>query len=1835
MRIFFSLFAIVMFGLSSEEPLYSYLEENYGITDSILIDPEGLVTFSRFKGNIEIGTDSVVSYERYKELMENEIIYQSFLSIAAESTAAKAAERGGGIIPTIQIPVYIPEPLSFLGGEGAKIDLDGNQSVNVRLERNVNYDPMSYIGAKTSSFFNPQLEQLLRLNLQGTIGTKLKILIDHDSQRQDETKNNVVVRFEGEEDDVVKLIEVGDTRVTLPSTRFASFPGQSKEGLFGFNSLLQLGPLKIQAIATREKGESQSTSLSRGTIQDSLVLYGKDYEKFRFFYIPEVESIVSIQVFVDEQRGIQPGVTISGFAYYYGFDLSVGTFDADSSLKEYGNFKILTSGADYFYYPDSKILELDSKAGENYVIAVSYVTSSGRRVGISTEDTIVTLDSLRLIKPASFPLYIDTLYTRSDTLKAELWDLMLMNIYDLRATAVALENIDIEIGRDSSGVVIWGEGGRSFLNILKIDENNDGKVDQVRTEGGRTVDVLDLSKGILIFPYPKPFLMDSLTAKDSLIYKKTRMSYNEGTTYMIKVVKRQISKEIYLNQMNILPNSEVVRYNGRALTRDKEYRIDYEAGLVTILDENILKDPDAKIDVSFDYSPLFSIKSKSLWGTRFEVPVISGLKFGGSFMGRSESSSQKRPTLGSEPTLSLVGELDVTYDTKIPLLTEIFNKISFGKSTSPSTLRFQGEIAQSYPNPNTKGFAYIDDMENSKDEIGVSFSIYDWKRSSVPLSSTQIERDTFNLGRKIVWAGVYDMYKKGQIFSNIPSEEQNLAQLVFYIELYPKETGISSFMGISNVLSSLGQDFSNYEYLNIIVKGSKGKMVVDVGPDISENSVWRDKGGQIKSYNPYVISSEDKNGNGALDDGEDTGLDGYEGVDSLWSVSSVDDGNDDYYYPRSGERNYSRVNGTEGNGRLDTEELIIDGKLALDNNYYEIVIDLENPPQDIFIGENEEGFKTFLIPLKDTTWSRKFGNPNWGYVRFVRLWFDDITEPDTLIIAQFKFQGNRYVKSDVMTIDSTIPVADYEVIGVRSVGNTDDPLYTSPPGVELERDLITGRLEQENALALKYENMGKSHFGLVTQTKSSVMDFMNYKSIKFFVKPRPGTESPFPTVFIRLGDSLNYYEYRYKIVSSEWSEVVIYIDSLTQIKNIIRDSVSAVGPHVRGNVAIRGNPSFTQIKSIAFGILNDEMVPLSGELWINELRLGDPRADRATAYQWNADFRWANFLGASVSFSRLQSNFRPLQGAPNKSDDRTLFYNINAELGALLPQKWGVRLNVAHMKNFIRSLPLYGSYSDLVLTPEQQLREKSLTDSRRTSFSFSKSAGSENLIVKYLLEPLNLSGYLNRDVSSNPRNSANSYTKSLSFGHGLRIPWEIRKGKFRMNPLPEYRFNGSYSDVTSFRKDYMSGVAQRDSVKSLAESHSITYNPFPFLNTRFDLGRTHDLWEKREAAYSEGFSSSLRFSILSILDPSVNFSTSYGENKDRSLQTQDSVIKANIASNTSAGFNASLNIATALERFGGFLFKDKTDSTGKVLEHPFKKRWVGFARSIQALRFSYNITDNYGINRAEERPDWKFRFGIDRNLLSDSGEVQRFSNTFVRHYTMDWGFRILTATISIGGSHDNSVSSVYISKRYRKNTTWPRVTLSNLKISNKFLNKFLANLAFNFNYQQRSEISGDFGKDPDNSSDVLSLSPSVNLLFKNGIGATLSYTYSSTENTDFRFGERTAKNIDHRVSVNPTYAIPTGKEIKIPVGGIHWKLKNPMQLGVNVQWSRSSQSTIVNKTETKLRDQTTVSCDFSATYSITRDISASGSVGYKRYIDNLSKRYNSNTGFGVNVNFNF
>jgi cell surface protein SprA len=65
----------------------------------------------------------------------------------------------------------------------------------------------------------PTFEQNLRLNIQGTIGDKLTIRTDWDTERTFDFENRLSIRYQGYEDEILQSIEMGN--VSMPVRQLA------------------------------------------------------------------------------------------------------------------------------------------------------------------------------------------------------------------------------------------------------------------------------------------------------------------------------------------------------------------------------------------------------------------------------------------------------------------------------------------------------------------------------------------------------------------------------------------------------------------------------------------------------------------------------------------------------------------------------------------------------------------------------------------------------------------------------------------------------------------------------------------------------------------------------------------------------------------------------------------------------------------------------------------------------------------------------------------------------------------------------------------------------------------------------------------------------------------------------------------------------------------------------------------------------------------------------------------------------------------------------------------------------------------------------------------------------------------------------------------------------------------------------------------------------------------------------------------------------------------------------------------------------------------------------
>ena len=190
---------------------------------------------------------------------------------------------------------------------------------------------------------------------------------------------------------------------------------------------------------------------------------------------------------------------------------------------------------------------------------------------------------------------------------------------------------------------------------------------------------------------------------------------------------------------NVVEGSVQVLLDGRGLTANIDYTVDYIIGEVVIKNERALV-PGANLQIKYEQNDLFQLASKTLLGARGDVVVSQNLSFGFTVMNLNQQTLSDKVRLGEEPNNNTIYGVDGAATFNLPFLTRALDALPLFQTREPSQLKVSGEAAYMLPDPNTKkstipsdngeGIAYIDDFEAARRAIPVGISYAAWTLAS-------------------------------------------------------------------------------------------------------------------------------------------------------------------------------------------------------------------------------------------------------------------------------------------------------------------------------------------------------------------------------------------------------------------------------------------------------------------------------------------------------------------------------------------------------------------------------------------------------------------------------------------------------------------------------------------------------------------------------------------------------------------------------------------------------------------------------------------------------------------------------------------------------------------------------------------------------------------------------------------------------------------------------------------------------------------------------------------------------------------------------------------------
>lgn len=1237
----------------------------------------------------------------------------------------------------------------------------------------------------------PDFRQQVQINVNGTIGDKLQINADWNTERTFEYENQLKIKYTGYEDEIVQSVEAGN--VSLQTSPLVG----GGEALFGIKANFKMGPFTLTTLASQKKGETKEKSITNGATSQDFQIRAYNYSKNHFFisniYADTSADLNLFNKYFGYVKYHNSPIPISNRQYFVknievwksinqtrfdpkerdgnafldlpakpqnGYDSTYNSNAVNEVPGRIykGRFVLLQEGVDYTIRPEIGMISFKTNIQDNEIIAVAYQVENstsaitddafyGDFLNSAGSDTTRRL-VLKLVKPPNLqPSFTDA------------WKLMLKNIYPVGGRSIKKEGFKFDIFYEVDGAEAQNVlGNLKLLNIFGLDivdasdnPNPDGEFD---FKSGLTIIP---ETGEIVFPVLQPFGRNfpvelRTPAYDSLrylaIYDTTDVAAQqrkEKDKWILKGTYTGESTSTYQLGFNIVENSVRVTLNGRELTPGVDYYVDYTIGQLTIRNDAALN-PGANLKISYEENDLFQLASKTLFGARGEYEFSRKTKLGFSALTLTQQTLSDKVRIGEEPLSNSIYGLDFQTSADLPFLTRAIDNII--STREMSTFSLKGEFAYMNPDPNTKksnissdngkSIAYIDDFEGAKRIIPIGISYTSWKDLSVPNNLSSIttiptlpDSLTIHYKAKSWW---YNILPSNVNVKHIWPEkrvargDEQVTVLDYYFS--PSRYGTYNYNpkldspreawgGMMKTLSSTANDLvkENIEFIEFWLKVESGpsdaKIFIDLGK-ISEDVIPNGR-----------LDKEDKNFNELIDEGEDLGLDGLtDAEESLLlppGVQRDDPSGDNFYFVQTNSNDpfqYMNINGTQGNALLtdvgrfpDTEDINKNGTLDQLNSYFRYEIPLTpdtliNPY--VVGGGSAYGWYLYRIPLRE--FKEQIGAPSFTLVEFIRLFVTDATSDVHFRMTEFNLVGNQWQK--LLPNDTTMLVS---VINVE-----DNPNYNSPVDRERDRsrpDEEIYKNEQSLNLILNQLPYGESRQAVKYLYRP--LDVFNYSEMKLFIHGDKETEGV--EFFFRFGsDTNNFYEYRQKVDTGWNMNLSIPFKTITAIKQK-RDSANVLYQDTvfRGDgsyyvYAVKGNPSLTQIKFLSVGLLNTKdsimRMPVSGEVWVNELRVIGADDTPGWAYTFSTSLKFADVLSVSFNMSQTDPYFHRLSDRfGSRVDMRN--WGINADLDVLkiLPITLeGSNLKLNYSRTESVGKPLYLPNTD-IRVDEAALQSKTKT----------------------------------------------------------------------------------------------------------------------------------------------------------------------------------------------------------------------------------------------------------------------------------------------------------------------------------------------------------------------------------------------------------------------------------------------------------------------------------------------------------------------------------------------
>ena len=554
--------------------------------------------FGQKIGGTYVNAPIMMTSEEYMKWSERKLINDYFRSKNEEIVKNQGKEK----FDFTDMHFDLGPAEKIFGPGGVRIKTQGTAELKFGATlKNIDNPSLPIRNRKTT---NMNFDEKINLNVTGKVGDKVNMSLNYNTDATfDYDAQNMKLKYDGKEDEIIKLVEAGN--VTFPAN---SSLIRGASSLFGVRTDFQFGKLKLQTVFSQKKSSTKSVQSKGGAQTTPFEIDVSNYEENRHFFLSQyfrdrydagmrtlpnlttgvkinrveiwvtnksgttqdTRNIVALTDLGENQKVSNPMWTTTGMPVPSNqansqYSQMISTYsdarNIDQTTSVLDGIPGFVGGNDYEKLEKARLLKsteysvntalgyVSLKTGlqTDQVLAIAYEYTYG---GVTYQVGEFSSD----ITDVSQALFVKSLKNTSNNPRQGNWDLMMKNVYYL-ASSVEKDKfrLDVKFQSDTAGVylnyipepqvkeqqIIKLLGADRLDNNMKAHPN--GYFDYV---DGYTV-----SNGRVFFPVVEPFgqnMYDALVASGVAAQVAERYTFNELYDSTKTVAKQIAEKNKYL-----------------------------------------------------------------------------------------------------------------------------------------------------------------------------------------------------------------------------------------------------------------------------------------------------------------------------------------------------------------------------------------------------------------------------------------------------------------------------------------------------------------------------------------------------------------------------------------------------------------------------------------------------------------------------------------------------------------------------------------------------------------------------------------------------------------------------------------------------------------------------------------------------------------------------------------------------------------------------------------------------------------------------------------------------------------------------------------------------------------------------------------------------------------------------------------------------------------------------------------------------------------------------------------------------------------------------------------